>query len=257
VIDRERRREIMGVGIDCVRHDEVVEHVFRRLAEGRGGRIVTPNVDILRQVNQYAELRNLIESADVVVADGAPLVWASRLQGTPLPERIAGATLLGDLCTVAGFAHRRVFLLGGAPGVAALAARRLRAAMPELECGSHCPPLGFEHSRDHLRELVGAIAAARADVVFCGFGFPKQERLMARLCEVFPRAWFCAAGGALAFTAGVKPRAPEWVQQAGFEWLHRLVHEPDRLFARYVVHDMPFAVQLLGHSLRRRLAPAA
>lgn len=251
------RSEIMGVGVDCVRQHEVVDHVLGCLDRGEGGRIVTPNVDILRQITSQRALRPLIQSADIVVADGAPVVWASRLQGTPLPERIAGATMVWALSAGAARAGRRVFLLGGPPGSAEAAARRLARTYSPLACDSHCPPFGFEHSDAAIADLVEAVARSQPDIVFCGLGFPKQERLMVRLSELFPSTWFCGVGAGIGFAAGDLTRAPVWMQNCGLEWLYRLGQEPERLFSRYIVHDVPFTVVLLSQALRRRWRDAA
>ena len=253
MIEATSRRDLMGVGIDCVTQREVVDHVFESLDAGRGGRIVTPNVDILRQVVHQRELRPLVQSAELVIADGVPVVWASHLQGTPLPERIAGANIMLSLIGTAATSGRSVFLLGGSPGTAEHATEHLRSRHVGLACDWHCPPYGFERSKPAIEQLVLALADSQPDIVFCGFGFPKQERLMARLYDLFPDTWFCGVGAALAFVAGDLTRAPDVLQRMGLEWLHRLVHEPRHLFVRYVVQDMPFAVQLLGTSLRRRL----
>jgi N-acetylglucosaminyldiphosphoundecaprenol N-acetyl-beta-D-mannosaminyltransferase len=246
------RSEVMGIGIDRVRECDVVARVLDGLEQGRGGRIVTPNVDILRQATRDRELRELLAAAELVVADGAPVVWASHLQGTPLPERVAGATMMVSLCAAAADARRSVFLLGGTPGTGEVAAERLRDRHPGLECDWHCPPYGFERSEQALAEVEDALDRSRPDIVFCGFGFPKQERLMQRLAPRFPGVWFCGVGASIGFVAGEFRRAPEWVQRSGFEWLYRLGQEPRRLFSRYVVHDMPFALRLFGDALRRR-----
>jgi N-acetylglucosaminyldiphosphoundecaprenol N-acetyl-beta-D-mannosaminyltransferase len=253
MIEATARRDVMGVGIDCVTQRDVVEHVLENLELGKGGRIVTPNVDILRQVVQHQALRPLVQSAELVIADGAPVVWASHLQGTPLPERIAGATMMLSLTDAAARSDRSVFLLGGPPGAAEQAAKNLRASHRDLSCGWHYPPYGFERSKPAIEALVYSLADSQPDIVFCGFGFPKQERLMARLHELFPKTWFCGAGAAISFAAGDLTRAPEVLQRMGLEWLHRLVHEPRHLFIRYVVHDVPFTLLLLGDALRRRL----
>jgi N-acetylglucosaminyldiphosphoundecaprenol N-acetyl-beta-D-mannosaminyltransferase len=137
--------------------------------------------------------------------------------------------------------------------VALKAGQALQADIPGLlVAGTHCPPLGFEHSTEATAAIIDSIGTANPGIVFCGLGCPKQERLMAYLVEIFPHIWFLASGGSLDFIAGVTTRAPEWMQKAGLEWLHRLTHEPSRLFKRYVVHDMPFALRLLARSSRQR-----
>jgi len=247
------RCTLMGLPIDRLTKDEAIEHILTACARGQGGSVVTPNVDILRQVEEDQGLRHVVEKASLRLADGAPLVWASRLQRKALPERIPGASFIWWLSTAAARAGLPIFLLGAAPGVAAKAGQRLQADIPGLlVAGAHCPPLGFEHSTEATAAIIESIGAANPRIVFCGLGCPKQERLMAYLAEMFPHIWFLASGGSLDFIAGMTTRAPAWMQKAGLEWFHRLTHEPKRLFKRYVVHDMPFALRLLARSSRER-----
>jgi N-acetylglucosaminyldiphosphoundecaprenol N-acetyl-beta-D-mannosaminyltransferase len=111
--------DVSGMSIACVRHPEVLDHLFSSLAVGRGGWLVTANLDMLRRHRYDLDARALYDAADLRVADGMPLVWASRLAGPPsLPERIAGSTLSEDLAARAALAGRRIYLLGGAPGTA-------------------------------------------------------------------------------------------------------------------------------------------
>jgi N-acetylglucosaminyldiphosphoundecaprenol N-acetyl-beta-D-mannosaminyltransferase len=243
----------MGLQIDRLTSDEAIEHILTACERGEGGSVVTPNVDILRQVQEDEGIRHVVEKATLRLADGAPLVWASRLQREALPERIPGASFIWWLSAAAARAGLPIFLLGAAPGVAAQAGQRLQADIPGLlVAGAHCPPLGFEHSTEATAAIIESIGAANPRIVFCGLGCPKQERLMACLGEIFPHIWFLASGGSLDFIAGVTTRAPAWMQNAGLEWLHRLTHEPRRLFRRYVVHGMPFALRLLARSSMKR-----
>jgi N-acetylglucosaminyldiphosphoundecaprenol N-acetyl-beta-D-mannosaminyltransferase len=243
------RCTLMGLQIDRLTKDEAIERILAACEQGEGGSVVTPNVDILRQVQEDEGTRHVVEKATLRLADGAPLVWASQLQREALPERIPGASFIWWLSAAAARAGLPIFLLGAAPGVAAKAGQKLEADIPGLlVAGAHCPPLGFEHSREAMGAIIDSISAANPRIVFCGLGCPKQERLMARLAEIFPHIWFLASGGSLDFIAGVTTRAPDWMQNAGLEWLHRLTHEPKRLFRRYVVDDVPFALRLLARS---------
>ena len=244
------RCTLMGLPIDRLTKDEAIEYILTACGQGQGGSVVTPNVDILRQVREDPGLRHAVEKASLRLADGAPLVWASRLQREALPERIPGASFIWWLSTAAARAGIPIFLLGAAPGVAAKAGQRLQADIPGLlVAGAHCPPLGFEHSTEATAAIIESICVANPRIVFCGLGCPKQE--------IFRHVWFLASGGSLDFIAGVTTRAPAWMQEAGLEWLHRLTHEPRRLFSRYVVHDIPFALRLLARSTRARWRPPA
>jgi N-acetylglucosaminyldiphosphoundecaprenol N-acetyl-beta-D-mannosaminyltransferase len=252
------RITLEGVEFDCVVEADVVAHVLAQLAEGRGGRIITPNVDILRRTMRDAEARHHVDSATLVVADGAPLIWASRVAGRPLPARVPGSDLIWSLSAALGQARRSVYLLGGEPGTAEIAASVLTDRFPALRVsGFDSPPFGFDTDPAALDVVCRRATEAKPDLVFVGLGFPKQERLIHRLRATLPSAWFMGCGAAIGFVAGVRRRAPDWMQQAGFEWLHRLVSEPRRLVRRYVVHDMPFAVRLLAASaLSRARRPA-
>ena len=247
------RCNLMGLPIDRLTKEQAIEQILTACARGEGGWVMTPNVDILRQVRRDEGLRKVVGKATLRLADGAPLVWASRVQRERLPERIPGASFISWLSAAAARAGLPIFLLGAAPGVAVKAGQALEAGIPGLlVAGTHCPPLGFEHSTEATAAIIQSIGAANPRIVFCGLGCPKQERLMASLAEIFPHIWFLASGGSLDFIAGVTTRAPEWMQKTGLEWLHRLTHEPKRLFKRYVVHDMPFALRLLTRSAMAR-----
>ncbi|WP_103960483.1 WecB/TagA/CpsF family glycosyltransferase [Nonomuraea solani] len=243
-----------GVGVDALTEDQVVQRVAAELEAGRGGRIVTPNVDICRAAAADPALRELVCSADLVVSDGMPLVWAARLLGTPVPGRVTGADLIWSL---SGLAARRgwpVYLLGGPPGAARGAAAELTGRHPGLRvCGVDAPPYRFDATPEGSELVRRKVAAARPRLVFVGLGFPRQDRLIADLRKDLPGAWFLGCGAAIAFAAGTVARAPEWMRRAGLEWAFRLGSEPRRLGRRYLADDLPFALRLLAGSLATRV----
>src|SRR3954454_13303916 len=225
-----KRVRLLGLEIDPVTEAEVIATILRGLDRGKGGFVVTPNLHHLRELSRNRDLTPLFSVADLVVADGMPLVWASRLQGSPLPERVAGSELIWSLTAEAARRDRSVFLLGGAPGTAEAAERRLRASYPgALLAGTYCPPFGFEFDADAVERVSERLREASPDIVFVGLGFPKQERLIAYLRSAFPEAWVLGVGYSFSFVAGDTPRAPGWMMRYGLEWLHRLVHDPRRL----------------------------
>ncbi|WP_305789765.1 WecB/TagA/CpsF family glycosyltransferase [Symbioplanes lichenis] len=255
VVEAFPRVRLAGTEFDPVTEEEVVAQVRDALAGGRGGRVVTPNVDILRQASTDARVRAYLESADLVVADGMPLVWASRLSGTPLPERVAGSSLIWSLSAGLARDGRSIFLIGGTPGHpsgAERAALRLAADFPGLRvAGTLCPPHGFEQDPTVYADLVHNVVTAAPDLVFVGLGFPKQEQVVDRLRPHLPGTWFMGCGAAVNFVAGDIDRAPRWMQRTGLEWAHRLSAEPGRLASRYLKHDAPYAVKLLAQAARR------
>jgi len=251
-----RRRVVLdGVCFDPLTEAQVVAHVRAALRRRAGGRIVTPNIDILSQLRRDRTLRGWINCAELVVADGAPLVWAAALAGTPLPERVTGSNLIWSLSAGLGLDGRSVYLLGGAPRTrfresgAYRAAVALAAASPGLRIAGYASPRhGFDRDRATQDAVCRDVVDARLDMVFVGLGFPKQDWLIGLLREDLPYAWFLGCGAAIGFVAGERRRAPRWLQEAGLEWAHRLVGEPRRLGGRYLRHDAPYALRLLARS---------
>jgi N-acetylglucosaminyldiphosphoundecaprenol N-acetyl-beta-D-mannosaminyltransferase len=249
---------LCDVQINAVSEIECVQHILSELDAGRGGMVVTPNLDHLHRCVHDLNFAALVSEAEVVVADGMPLVWATRLLGTPVPERVAGSNLITSLSRAAAERGRKVFLLGGAPGTAAGAAEVLCRQFPSLKIvGTLCPPFGFENDPTMMADLIQAVSSAKPDIIYVALGSPKQERLILRLRPILPHAWWLGVGISFSFLCGEVRRAPRWVQKIGFEWLHRLVQEPRRLFRRYVIVGIPFALRLLSGSfvegLPRRL----
>ena len=245
---------IMGLPFDRIDQGMLVRRFLEGASAGKGGWIVTPNLDILRRFTTDVESRTLILAAGHRVADGAPIVWASRLAGRAVPERVPGSDLVTSLPEAAGRAGLSVFLLGGNPGVAEAAAARLEARCPGLRrVDVYCPPFGFEDDADELERIRRALREAQPALVLVGLGFPKQERLIRLLRSELPGTWFAGVGISLSFLAGDQARAPAVMQRFGLEWIHRLWHEPRRLFRRYAVHGVPFGLRLLGWACMHRL----
>jgi N-acetylglucosaminyldiphosphoundecaprenol N-acetyl-beta-D-mannosaminyltransferase len=262
-----RRVPLGGLAIDPLTEAEVVAYVRHALDRGDGGWIATPNVDILRLAAVDEAARALVADADLVVADGAPLVWASRLAGTPLPERVAGSDLTWSLARTLARDGRSVYLLGGEPARPAptpsasrregahRAAAALTAVCPGLRIAGHASPrYGFDSRPAELSAVCAELVDAKPDVVYVGLGFPRQERLIARLRAELPTAWFLGCGAAINFVAGDIARARPWLRRAGLEWLDRLVREPGRLAERYLRHDVPFALRLLARAVFTRVS---
>ena len=185
--------------------------------------------------------REAYRAADFVFADGMPLVWFSRLIGRPIPERVTGADLVPGLCEIAARKGLKVFMLGGAPDVTPDAADILRKRNTCLEIvGVSTPPLNFEDDDEINSTVIESINRVSPDILFIALGAPRQEVWAYRHRDQLDVGFILGVGGAFDFMAGRLNRAPEWVQKSGFEWLWRLVHEPKRLWKRYLVRDMRF-----------------
>jgi N-acetylglucosaminyldiphosphoundecaprenol N-acetyl-beta-D-mannosaminyltransferase len=248
---------LLDARLHALTEAQCVDFIACQLRAGRGGWVVTHNLDHLRRLRHDPDFRACCASANLVVADGMPLVWASKLAGQALPQRVAGSNLIFSLCAAAARDGRSVFLLGGNPGTADAAARRLQELHPSLKVGpACCPAPGFERDPQQFADVQSALLDARPDVVFVGLGSPKQEHLIQRMRPLLPSAWWLGIGISFSFVCGEVRRAPRWLQLLGLEWLHRLAQEPRRLARRYVIQGLPFACLLLLHALRLRLRAA-
>jgi N-acetylglucosaminyldiphosphoundecaprenol N-acetyl-beta-D-mannosaminyltransferase len=253
--EAQRRISLMGMQIDHVTEGQAVEAIGNSLSRGRGGWVITPNLEHLRRYRRDQGLKEFFEQADLVLADGMPLIWASKLKGTPLPARVAGSDLIWSLSMEAARQGRSIFVLGGTREAGWEAARRLQERCPGLLiAGMVYPPHGFDSDPKAMDQIIETLEVVEPDIVYVGLGFPKQERVIAMLRDRFPQTWFLGIGISIGFVGGQVARAPVWMQRAGLEWLHRLAQEPRRLGRRYLVNGLPFAARLLLHgALSRRL----
>jgi N-acetylglucosaminyldiphosphoundecaprenol N-acetyl-beta-D-mannosaminyltransferase len=250
--------ELMGLGVAAVSEGDTIEYVLDGVAHQRGGWLETVNLDILRQWHRSADVRELFAAADLLVADGMPLVWAGELQGSPFPQRVAGSTLILSLTAAAAEAGASIFLLGGNPGTADAAVAELVKLSPGLRvAGTLCPPFGFDHDAAWLERIEQLLRDRAPDIVYVGLGCPKQERLIFQLRSQLPTAWFVSCGVSFSFVSGEISRAPAILQRLGLEWLHRMSQEPKRLCRRYLFHGIPFFVHLLASAIAFRFRYAA
>lgn len=243
----------MGMPLDALTLDQAVDMVFDGLAKGHGGTVLTPNVDILRQYRSSPELQRTFETIELLVTDGVPLIWASRLQGTPLPERITGTDMiLSTVGTAATHGAASVFLGGGRPGSAERAADVLARRSPGLKVTAHPCYVEPGPLEPQIDGLVRATVAAKPDIVYVGLPFVSQVRTIATLRTRLPQAWFVGVGASFDLLNGDRARAPMWMQRIGFEWAHRIAHEP-RVWRRYLIQGLPVAARLGAHALRVRV----
>jgi N-acetylglucosaminyldiphosphoundecaprenol N-acetyl-beta-D-mannosaminyltransferase len=246
--------ELCGMSIASIDTAQLLDHMFDRLAQGRGGWLVTANLDFLRRHVKDPDARAIYQGADLRVADGMPLVWASKVRGTPLPERVAGSSLVTPICERAAHEKRRVYLLGGDPKASEDAEQKLVSEIPGLViCGRSSPWVSVKPTPEELAPIRDELMACKPDFVLVAFGSPKQEHLIAALRDAVPGAWWIGVGISLSFLSGHVKRAPELVQKLGLEWVHRLIQEPKRLFRRYIIEDLPFAFELFGRAAVERV----
>jgi len=210
--------------------------------------VMYANVHVLNTAWSDPELRAILNRADLVYCDGAGVVLGARLLGHRLPGRMTGADWIEPLCQACAAEGVTLYLLGGRPGVASHAARRLENRHPGLRvAGAHH---GYLADPGICRDAIAAVNAAHPDILLVGMGTPTQERWIAahRGQLDVPIVW--AVGALFDFVVGVQPRGPRWMLDNGMEWLYRLWGDPRRLWRRYVIGNPLF----LARVLRQRLA---
>lgn len=233
------RLPFMSIEVDDLTMDGALGEIERLIPLRSDAYVVTPNVDHMVRLEDDESLRAAYADAALVLTDGQPLVWISRLYGTPIREKVSGSDLFPRLCALAAEKGWRMFFFGAADGVADTAAERLREQYPGLcVCGTHAPPLGFENDPQQLSEALDAIRAAQPDLLIVCLGCPKQERFIhTHRHELGVPVSFCL-GSVLDMAAGIATRAPRWMSRCGLEWLYRMVRDPGRLIRRYLHDDM-------------------
>ena len=224
---------ILGVRFDNVTIAETLELIEQMIASRRPHYAVTANVDFVVQAQSDVELRRIFFEAHLVLCDGTPLVWASRLLGNRLRERVAGADVVPLLLQLAERKQYRVFFLGAAPESIERAVTNTRRLHPRLTiCGFYSPPFNQLLEMDH-EEIRRRILEAQPDLLFVSLGCPKQEKWVAMNYRTLGVPVTIGVGATIDFLAGQVKRAPVWMQRNGLEWIFRLIQEPRRLYRRY------------------------
>src|SRR5579862_673622 len=247
---------ILGILFDNVTMADAIGAIERMVASGQPHYVVTANVDFVVQAQEDVELRRILFDAHLVLCDGTPLVWASKLLGNPLLERVAGADLVPRLLGVAAEKGYRVFFLGATPDSVERAAENLKKIHPDLIIsGLYSPPFNKLLEMDH-DEIQRRILQAKPDLLFVSLGCPKQEKWIAMHYRSLGVPVCAGVGATIDFLAGTVKRAPVWMHRVGVEWIYRLLQEPRRLFKRYArglwVFGWKIFVQLWHLRLRAR-----
>ncbi len=220
-----RRVAVLDVLIDVVTMEEAVRTVEQFIIEKNTHMVVTPNAEIVMMAQEDKELAEIIKNADLVVPDGAGVVWAANYNGDPMPERVAGYDLVQNLLARASSKKYRIYMLGGAPGVVDKAKEIAEARYPGVQIvGTRH---GFFSTKDEV-EIINNIKSSCPDILLVALGVPRQEKWLAKYLKQIEAPVGIGVGGTFDVMAGVVKRAPLWMQQAKLEWFYRLVSEPKR-----------------------------
>ncbi|MDR7856565.1 WecB/TagA/CpsF family glycosyltransferase [Tissierella sp.] len=232
--------EIFGVKIHNIRFDEAIKELENFLKGNELKAVYTPNPEIVMGAKDNSNLRELINKGDLVTADGIGLIYASKIKGKPICERVTGYDLSIRLLEIANENNYKIYFLGGKDGVAKSAAERVKNTYPNIEIagyhhgyfkGSHT---GDDDSQDEIK-IVEDINSSNPDIIFVGLGFPKQEIWIDKNRHRIKGKVILGIGGVLDILAGNLKMTPEIFRKLGVEWLHRLIRQPSRIKRQIVI----------------------
>ena len=246
-----RKVPLLNVHVHDIGMDELVEGFDE-------GMLLTLHVDMIMKLQKDREFYEIFDAFDIVTCDSQILYFATRWLGTPVRERVSGSDYFPRFYT----RHRdnpdvTVFLCGGKPGVAELAAENVNAKVGRrMVVGTHAPPFDFDTDPQATEAIIEAVNASGATVLVVGLGGGRQEKFLVRHRHRFENVrLFLPLGGTIDYEAGTFRRPPAWVTDWGFEWLYRLVKEPRQRWHRYIVHEPPVLPLLLAQKLGRYRNP--
>ncbi|MBW4641699.1 MAG: WecB/TagA/CpsF family glycosyltransferase [Goleter apudmare HA4340-LM2] len=236
------RIRILDTDFDCITLSETVEWIVQLIKAGNRGYICTVNVAILMMMRSHPQLQNFVNNAALVVADGQPLVWTSKFLTQSLPERVTGIDLIDAIAARSEAEGLGIYLMGGTAEVIAQTVLKMQSKYPKLKiCGFDD---GYFNESQAVKR-VEAISQSGAQILFVGMGVPRQEVFLEDNWTKLGVNLAIGVGGSFDVYAGIRKRAPFWVQQTSLEWLYRLIQEPQRLWKRYLVTNSQFLLELL------------
>lgn len=232
------KQALLNTYINNVTMPETIAAIEQMIGADKKSYVVAINVDVVMKIEEDSYLKKVVDNADMVLVDGKPLVWISKLHGKPLKAKISGSDLVPLLCEVAAEKGYRIFIIGGKDGIAEQAKEKLENRLPKIKIvGTYAPPFGFEKNESELEKINQMISEAHPDLLIACFGCPKQEKWIYENIEKYNAKVSVCAGATVDFLAGNVKRAPRWMSDHGLEWFYRFTQEPKRMFKRYFVDD--------------------
>ena len=224
---------VMGLPLANVTEEEAIDQIEKLVLSGGTHQVATANLDFWLNSLHDVHLHRIIAGCSLVLPDGMPLVWISRMLGKPLKQRVSGADMVPMLAALSAKKGYGIYLLGGKPGVGARAAEVMQERYPGVNIvGHHAPPLADLERMDH-GDTLERIRAAKPDILMVAFGNPKQEKWIRMHSKRLGVPVSIGIGGSMDMLIGDVKRAPRWMQRSGLEWLGRCMQEPKRLMPRY------------------------
>lgn len=231
--------KLLNTQVDNLSMDEAVIAIETLINNGKFNYVVTPNVDHIVKLEEDDEFKKVYEEANLVLTDGMPLIWISKMLKTPIKEKVSGSDIFPKICEMAAQRGYKIFLLGAAEGIANKAAENLRKKYPGLNIvGTYSPSYGFENKPEEIIKIIRVINESQPHILAVGLGAPKQEKFIYKFKNQLKVPVSLAIGASIDFEAGNVKRAPEWMQKSGLEWFYRFVKEPSRMYKRYFKDDL-------------------
>lgn len=245
------RIQLLNTEIDNISMEEALDRIDAMVQGRKPAYVVTPNLDHIVTIERDAYFREAYAHADLILADGKPLLWIAKARKTPIREKISGSDLFPRLAELAANNGYTMFFLGAGEGIAAQAAEKLKKQYPGLRiAGCYAPPIGFEQDRSAVHEIIQRVQTVNPDILVVGLGTPKQEKFLYRYYKQMGVSVSLGLGASFDFIAGNRKRAPRWMSEHGLEWLYRTLQEPKRLAGRYIkdaVCILPILIKYRKH----------
>ena len=233
------KQPLLNTCINNLTMPETIDKIEKMISSKNKSYVVAVNIDVIMKIENDPYLKEIVDNADMVLVDGKPLVWISKMYGRPLKAKISGSDLVPLLCDVAAQKGYSIFIIGGKDGIAEQAQKRLESKLPNIKIvGTYAPPMGFEKDEEELNKINSMISKAKPDLLIACFGCPKQEKWIYENINKYDAKVSICAGATVDFLAGNVKRAPRWMSEHGLEWFYRFLQEPKRMFKRYFVDDV-------------------
>ena len=228
------RIDFLNIKLDNLTMDETIQRIDDLIHECNPSYVVTPNLDHIVTLEKDVEFKELYDNANLIVADGKPLIWISKFLKNPIKEKISGSDLFPKICELAVQRKYTIFIIGAAEGIADKAARNLEKKYPGIKfIGTYSPSYEFEQNQNELKKMKNLVLEAKPDILAIALGSPKGEKFIYKHLLEYNVPLSISIGATIDFEAGNIKRAPKWMSNMGLEWLFRITQDPKRLIKRY------------------------
>jgi len=239
--------ELFGCPIHSLTMQQTLDHIDQSIQQRKLLQHVVVNAAKLAKMQSDPMLRESVINSDLINADGQAVVWAAKILGKPLPERVAGIDLMENLVELANRRHYRIFFFGAKEEIVKKVVDKYsQAYSPDIIAGYRN---GY-YSKEQEPEIAQQIADSKADILFVAITSPKKEIFINTYKDIIKTPFIMGVGGSFDVVSGMTKRAPKWMQRSGLEWLYRVMQEPGRMWKRYLITNTQFIGLVIKHKLR-------